>query len=47
MGALPKPLAARSNGFATVRNDPERPGTVGRYLQVDALAQRSSAFGAW
>ncbi len=46
MGALPKPLAARSSGFGAVRNDPERPGTVGSLLKVDALAQRSSAFGA-
>ena len=45
MGALTKPLAATSSGFLTVSNVLERYRNVGNFLQVDALANTSSAFG--
>ena len=38
------PLAEPSSGFPAVWNVPERSGTVGHYLQVDAPVNRSSAF---
>ena len=44
-GALTKPLAATSSGFLTVSNVLERYRTIGNFLQVDAHADRSSAFG--
>ena len=45
MGALTKSLAAASSGFLTSSNVLERYRTVGNFLQVDAHADRSSAFG--
>lgn len=44
-GEFPQPLAAACHGPEMVWNVLKRPRTVGRFLQVDGLAERLSAFG--
>lgn len=42
---FPEPLAERPDGSPTLRNVLKRPRTVGRFRQVDGLAEELSAFG--
>ncbi len=44
-GCFAMPLAAAGHGLEALRNVSERPRTVGRFRQVDGLAEGLSAFG--